>query len=1426
VTSKQQSPTPAAQDKRPTTNQTAEPTQAGLTPEVVTLAAMGSSAQNGLPPNHPTAARLRQATVLQMQRRHGNAYVQRMLARQTASEEVASSDATVGHLRMPDSSWVMGGNGINGVGTAVQRQEGEEAEGDTPTEAEKAAALAAAAAAEAVAGSAASEGKQKTAKSRAEKAKEQEAGQTAKEEAGQKSAAAKAKAGEVAAGAAGGATAGAAGVNGAAKTAGEAAAGGAAAGAKGGGKVAKAGVNGAGAAVDGAGPEGKAPASPEEDPAFQAVTGKVKQVGKAEKTHDPAEKKAGEAQAAAESPASETEAKAQANQVGKMEQAETPGFDAAGFKAKLMERIASMAPKSAKEADDFKESNKVAGVKDEMKGQAAAEQDKSKKPVEEATAAAPDTAGVAPKPVTPLPATEAGEAAGDIGAEGAAPKPKTASEVEKPIQENTKQVDEKMAEADVSDEQLEKSNEPEFQGALQSKKEAKEHAATAPADYRQAEQQQVAQAQGQAAETTNAQLQGMHGDKAQALQQVVAQQGQTKSEDERERQKVAADIQKIYAKTKTNVEKILGELDGKVDQAFDSGAAEAKKAFEDYVEAKMNAYKERRYGGWFGWARWAKDKLAGMPGEVNAFYAEGRDLYLGKMDAVIDNVVAIIGRTLAEAKREIAKGKQEIQDYVVKLPQNLRQVGQQAAEQMQSKFSELEQSVDNKQNELIDRLAQKYQENLQAIDSRIEELKAANKGLVGAALDAIAGVIKTILKLKDMLLNVLSRAADAIGKILKDPIGFLGNLLSAVKKGLSNFVSNIGTHLKKGLMTWLFGEVAKAGIQLPESFDMKGILTLVMQLLGLTWENLRARAVKMFGERVVSALEKAFEIFKIIKEKGIGGLWEFIKEKLSNLKDMVMDGIKDMVITQVIKAGISWLMGVLGGPAGAFIKAAKAIYDVVMWFINNGSQLMSLVEAIIGSISAIASGAIDSAAKFVEDSLAKAIPVVIGFLASLLGLGGFADKIKAIIQKIQEPINRAIDWVLDKAKAIAKKVGGFFGIGKDKDKGDNAAAIGEARQRVAARTKQPFKDQQELNTTVNQIETDLKPKGLKSLNIKPKEGMAGQFDVIAREESADVGDATVTSGETAPFTVGQKIQYRKKAGKGSAWSEATVEKIENGKVDLTLKSRDARGEIGAVTAAKDIPLASFVQGETWQPEGGSTDDLAKMKEAVGEAGGIVAFMKVMAKGGKAKEIDRTEFNRLYVVAEIRGWLADAFRGADKGKHEWIPSEMIDQVVARAANPEQFFEGMKWIDLQHKLRVDTTWVIFKPERWGPTPYRPLISDTGARGEEREYIIPDGHPGALTLLGPLRPLTTGEGPFHEELKNAFQNSSTIEGYINALLDVITKWVWAGEGVPLPLFPGVYYKGKLVEDINELAAAHQRNYIDTRLEIIRVKREVLGG
>jgi hypothetical protein len=311
-------------------------------------------------------------------------------------------------------------------------------------------------------------------------------------------------------------------------------------------------------------------------------------------------------------------------------------------------------------------------------------------------------------------------------------------------------------------------------------------------------------------------------------------------------------------------------------------------------------------------------------------------------------------------------------------------------------------------------------------------MKAANRGLVDALIDAIAGVIKTILALKDMLLNVIARAASAIGMIIAHPISFLGNLVDAGKQGFSQFTDHILEHLKQGFMEWLFGAVAETGIQLPKNFDLPGILSLVMQILGLTYSNIRSRAVKILGEKVVKALETAAEIFKILITKGPAGLWEYIKEKIGDLKTMVIEKIKAFVMEKIVIAGITWIIGLLN-PASAFIKACKAIYDIIMFFVNHGKQILDLVNAIIDSITAIAKGQIAAAAAWVEKSLARTIPVIIGFLAALLGVGGISEKIKEIIEAIRKPINEAIDWVITKAVDLVKAVGGMLGFGKDKE---------------------------------------------------------------------------------------------------------------------------------------------------------------------------------------------------------------------------------------------------------------------------------------------------------------------------------------------------------------------------------------------------------
>jgi hypothetical protein len=777
----------------------------------------------------------------------------------------------------------------------------------------------------------------------------------------------------------------------------------------------------------------KSPKTPEEDPAFQSVLKSAKKVSKQEARHEPAAAKAAHAQAAAKGPSNEVDSQAKNQQIEKMGEQQPGQFDRESFKAALFEKIASIAPKNLEEADDFKKENKASSVKESVSSKVKQGKESAQAAIKGTTTQPPDPSSAKPKEVAELPPTPAGPAPPDIGAQQAAPKPKTESETS--LEEGSQSLEAEMTGAEVTEDQLTHSNEPQFQDALKSKKDAQQHAKEAPLAYRQEEQAILAGSEGEAAGLAQAQIQSMHQGRESAFGKVVANQTTAKTADEQKRAEVSAKIESIYASTKQQVEARLSKLDEEVNSVFDSGLEQATREFEDYVDRRMSAYKADRYDGWTGGLKWGKDKLFGMPDEVNVFYEEGRKGYIDKMNIIIDSVATIVETGLNEAKEIISAGRQELKTYVESLPRDLKSVGKEAADNIESKFDELDQTLEEKNSQLVDSLSEKYVDNLNKVDERINEMKAANKGLVDKAKDAIVGVIKTILKLKDMLLNVLAKVAGVVSKIIKDPIGFVGNLVKGVKVGLSNFMGKIGDYLQQGLFEWLFGALSQAGIQMPQSLDFKGIVSLVLQVLGLTYPAIRGRAVKLLGEGVVKGLETGSEIFMTLISEGPGGLWKYIQEKIGDLKETVMEGIKSFLKEKIIVAGITWIVGLLN-PASAFIKAAKAIYDIVMFFVTRGSQIMSLVDAIIDSMAAIADGGFGVAAAAVEKALGKAVPVVIGFLASLLGLGGIGEKIRGIIQKVQAPVTKAVDWVINKAASMVKSAGKLIGVGKGTEKAE------------------------------------------------------------------------------------------------------------------------------------------------------------------------------------------------------------------------------------------------------------------------------------------------------------------------------------------------------------------------------------------------------
>jgi hypothetical protein len=261
------------------------------------------------------------------------------------------------------------------------------------------------------------------------------------------------------------------------------------------------------------------------------------------------------------------------------------------------------------------------------------------------------------------------------------------------------------------------------------------------------------------------------------------------------------------------------------------------------------------------------------------------------------------------------------------------------------------------------------------------------------------------------VLGILRRAGEAFGAIARDPLGFARNLIAAVRGGFEQFLQNIGGHLQRGLLGWLTGAL-QGVIRLPARLDFEGIVSIATQILGLTWDRIRERLVRLIGPRKVAFLERTVDFVREIATRGLGAAWEKIMEFASGLADQVFEAIRNWIAESVIGAAVRRLVTMFN-PVGALINAVMAIYDTIQFVVERARQIGDLIDAVATSISEIASGAIGRAVGAVENALGRAVPVAIGFLAELIGLDNVGDRIRQIVERARAMVDNAIDSMIE-----------------------------------------------------------------------------------------------------------------------------------------------------------------------------------------------------------------------------------------------------------------------------------------------------------------------------------------------------------------------------------------------------------------------------
>jgi hypothetical protein len=247
--------------------------------------------------------------------------------------------------------------------------------------------------------------------------------------------------------------------------------------------------------------------------------------------------------------------------------------------------------------------------------------------------------------------------------------------------------------------------------------------------------------------------------------------------------------------------------------------------------------------------------------------------------------------------------------------------------------------------------------------------------------------------------------------------------MSGVGQGFQQFFHNLPTHLGQSLFQWLFSKMADVGIQMPVDFTIPSILTLVLEVMGISWTRIKAILAKHIGEKNAEVLDQAYQLINTLIQRGPLGVYHLVQEHLD--PGMIIDAIKNAAISYVMEAIITRVAAriiMMLNPAGAILQAIEAIYRVIKWVIDNAARIFTLIEAVVNGAAQILAGNVSGVANLVERALGLLLVPVIDFLADYLGLGGIPEALKKVIMglqtRVEQILDKVIGFLVEKAKAL------------------------------------------------------------------------------------------------------------------------------------------------------------------------------------------------------------------------------------------------------------------------------------------------------------------------------------------------------------------------------------------------------------------------
>ncbi len=290
---------------------------------------------------------------------------------------------------------------------------------------------------------------------------------------------------------------------------------------------------------------------------------------------------------------------------------------------------------------------------------------------------------------------------------------------------------------------------------------------------------------------------------------------------------------------------------------------------------------------------------------------------------------------------------------------------------------------------------------------------------------------------EDLVIGIYNKAKASFDEIVNRPKAIFVSIVAAMKAGFMKFSKNFLKNSLDAIGNWVFSKVK--GVKVPKEFSIKSVFGMVLDILGITEDNIFERITKKKDKKFSDRLRAVYTTLKgaaawiidILKDPKAA--YEKAKQHLKDLKTKLFESIGKWIATNVIGAFITEMIAMLAtSPFGEVIEAIIDTYKMIKTAIEYAEKVLRIIDSVLDSILDLAGGVITKAVDTVEKGLVIGLEVAIAFMAKVISIGNLPTQVKKIVEQDIRPIvNAGIDAVIDGVIAVVQALKGFASDAKE-----------------------------------------------------------------------------------------------------------------------------------------------------------------------------------------------------------------------------------------------------------------------------------------------------------------------------------------------------------------------------------------------------------